>query len=148
MAREPMDPLDRGLIALLQADARDSTANLARKLGVARTTVVSRLARLERDGVIAGYTVRLAQPADRPPVMAHVGITVEPRQARDVVLRLKSFPELSQLYAVSGGFDYIAVLRADSTARLDTLLDEIGTIAGVTRTNTSVVLAVRVDRSG
>ena len=48
------DQIDRDLIALLQANARESTANLARKLGVARTTVVERLARLERDGVVVG----------------------------------------------------------------------------------------------
>ena len=43
----PADDLDRRLILLLQANARESTATLARKLGVARTTVVARLARLE-----------------------------------------------------------------------------------------------------
>lgn len=141
-----LDPLDRALIALLQSNARESTANLARKLGVARTTVVSRLARLERDGQIVGYTVRLAQDSAKPAVMAHVGITIEPKRPREVVLRLQAIPELNQLYSVSGGFDYIAVLRAESTARLDSLLDEIGAIDGVTKTHTSVVLAVRVDR--
>jgi Mn-dependent DtxR family transcriptional regulator len=39
-------------------NARASTADLARQLGVARTTVVARLARLEREGIISGYTVR------------------------------------------------------------------------------------------
>ena len=57
------DRLDRDLITLLQANARESTANLARKLGIARTTVVARLARLEADGLIAGYTVRLGGEA-------------------------------------------------------------------------------------
>ncbi|MDP1125047.1 AsnC family transcriptional regulator, partial [Klebsiella pneumoniae] len=55
----PPDDLDRRLILLLQANARDSTATLARKLGVARTTVVARLARLEASGRIVGYTARL-----------------------------------------------------------------------------------------
>ena len=52
-----LDPLDRRLLALLQANARASTAELARQLGVARTTVLARLARLERSGVVVGYTV-------------------------------------------------------------------------------------------
>ena len=55
------DQLDRDLLALLQANARTSTADLARQLGTARTTVLARLARLEREGVIAGYTLRLGQ---------------------------------------------------------------------------------------
>jgi DNA-binding Lrp family transcriptional regulator len=143
----PRDDLDRQLIALLQANARDSTANLARKLGVARTTVLARLARLERDAVIVGYTARLGQHEAERRVQAYVGITVSPKSAKDVTRRLAGLPELRQLCSVSGEFDYIALLRADSTARLDALLDEIGEIDGVTKTTTSVVLALRVDRT-
>jgi DNA-binding Lrp family transcriptional regulator len=143
-----LDATDRSLIALLQTNARESTANLARKLGIARTTVVARLAKLEREGVIVGYTVRLGADDDRPRVQAHVGITLEAKAARDVIRKLQKIPELLQLSSVSGAFDYIALLRADSTARLDALLDEIGELDGVIKTHTSVVLAVRIDRTG
>ena len=141
------DATDRALIALLRANARAPTADLARQLGIARTTVVARLQRLERSGAIVGYTVRLGQDEERPRVMAHVGIAVEPKRSRELVLRLQAIPELTQLYTVSGESDLIAVLRADSTARLDALLDEIGETDGVRKTTTSVILAVRVDRS-
>ncbi len=142
----PLDDTDRALIALLQANARASTADLARRLGVARTTVVARLARLERESTIVGYTVRLGADAAEHGVQAYVGITVSPKVARLVIQRLAALPELRQLSTVSGEFDYIALLRAESTARLDALLDEIGEIDGVTKTTTSVVLAVRIDR--
>ncbi len=142
----PRDQLDRDLLALLQANARESAANLARKLGVARTTVLARLARLEREGVIVGYTVRLGHDGADRAVQAYVGITTEPKKAKDVVRKLSRLPELRQLCSVSGEFDYIALLRADSTPRLDTLLDEIGEIDGVVKTTSSVVLALRVDR--
>lgn len=142
----PRDALDRELLALLQANARESTANLARKLGVARTTVLARLSRLERDGVIVGYTVRLGQDVADRALQAYVGITVQPKAGRDVVRRLERMPELRLLSAVSGEFDYIALLRAESAARLDALLDEIGEIDGVSRTTTSIVLARRIDR--
>ena len=147
MTTRNLDPLDRDLIALLQANARESTANLARRLGVARTTVLARLTRLERDGVIVGYTARLAQDVDAASVQAWVGITTQPKSAREVTQRLARLPELRQLCSVSGEFDYLALLRAASTARLDSLLDEIGAIDGVLKTTTSVVLALRVDRS-
>jgi DNA-binding Lrp family transcriptional regulator len=142
----PRDQLDRELIALLQANARESTANLARKLGVARTTVLARLARLEREHVIVGYTVRLGQGVAERAVQAHVGITVVPKAGRDVIRRLSRMPEVRQLFAVSGEFDYLALVSAESTARLDALLDEIGEIDGVAKTTTSVILAVRIDR--
>ncbi|MFO1274006.1 MAG: Lrp/AsnC family transcriptional regulator [Rubrivivax sp.] len=142
----PRDDLDRQLLALLEANARESAANLARKLGVARTTVLARLARLEREGVIVGYTVRLGHHVAERSVQAYVGIVTEPKKAKDVVKKLGRLPELRQLASVSGEFDYIALLRADSTPRLDALLDEIGEIDGVVKTTSSVVLALRVDR--
>ena len=146
MTEAAKDQTDRQLITLLQANARASTAELARKLGIARTTVVARLARLESAGVIVGYTAKLGSEAQDRGVQAFVGITVQPRAGREVVKKLTSFPELRQLASVSGEFDYMAVLRAESTMRLDALLDEIGEIEGVIKTTSSVVLALRVDR--
>jgi DNA-binding Lrp family transcriptional regulator len=115
---------------------------------VARTTVLARLARLESAGVVAGYTVRLAQDEGDAGVQAYVGIRTEPKLAREATQRLALLPELRMLCSVSGEFDYIALLRTDSTARLDALLDEIGQAPGVIQTTTSVVLALRVDRRG
>lgn len=143
----PRDSLDRELIALLQANARESVANLGRKLGVARTTVLARLARLEATSVIVGYTVRLGSEAADQGVQAYVGISINPKLQRDVIRRLTRLPELRQLASVSGEFDYMALLRAPTTMRLDALLDEIGEMEGVQRTTTSVVLALRVDRN-
>jgi DNA-binding Lrp family transcriptional regulator len=142
-----LDKLDRNLLALLQADARTSTADLARQLGVARTTVLARLARLERERVIAGYTVRLGQDEGERGVEAYVGITTAPKSAALVTQRLAALPELRQLCSVSGEFDYLALLHAETPARLDVLLDEIGAIEGVLKTTTSVVLARRIDRA-
>ena len=143
-----LDDIDRRLIALLQANARASTAELARRLGVARTTVVARLARLESGGVIVGYTARLGGDAAGVAVQAWVGITVSPKAGREVVRRLAEWPEVRQLASVSGEFDYLALLQAGSTGRLDALLDQLGDIDGVIKTTSSVVLALRIDRLG
>jgi DNA-binding Lrp family transcriptional regulator len=149
MPTATLDTLDRRLLALLQANARASAADLARQLGVARTTVLARITRLERQGVIVGYTVKLGhgKSSAEHRVQAYVGITVAPKAAALVTQRLAALPELQQLCSVSGEFDYLALLQADNTTRLDALLDEMGAIEGVLRTTTSVVLARRVDRS-
>jgi DNA-binding Lrp family transcriptional regulator len=144
---QPRDVLDHDLLALLAVDARASTADLARQLGVARTTVVARLARLERDGVISGYTVRLRHDLAQQGLSAFVGITVQPRAGADVVRLLQRLPEVKQLDSVSGQFDYVALLRADSAERLDALLDQIRALDGVQQTTTSVVLSRRIDRA-
>jgi DNA-binding Lrp family transcriptional regulator len=141
------DTLDRELIALLQANARESTANLARKLGTARTTVLARINRLEREGVIAGYTVKLGQDVLNQGLQAFVGLTVQPKSGRDVVRQLSRMPEVRQLCAVSGEFDYVALLQAESAVRLNTLLDEMGEVDGVEKTTTSVALAWKIDRT-
>lgn len=143
----PLDDLDRRLLALLQSDARRPAADLARALGVARTTVLARLARLEKQGVIVGYTVRLGAEDGERGVQAYVGISTEPRAGALVTQRLATIPELRQLVSVSGEFDYLALLHAESPARLDVLLDEIGAFEGVRKTTTSVVLARRIDRT-
>jgi DNA-binding Lrp family transcriptional regulator len=143
----PRDALDQGLLSLLAVNARESTADLARQLGVARTTVVTRLARLEREGVISGYTVRLRHDLAQAGLSAFVGITVQPRAGADVVRLLQRLPEVKQLDSVSGQFDYVALVRADSAERLDGLLDQIRALEGVQQTTTSVVLSRRIDRA-
>lgn len=141
------DALDHDLLALLAINARESTAELARKLGVARTTVVARLARLEREGIVSGYTVRLRHDLAQQGLSAFVGITVVPRAGADVVRLLMRLPEVKQLDSVSGQFDYMALLRAESAERLDALLDQIRALEGVQQTTTSVVLSRRIDRA-
>ena len=141
------DALDRELIALLQANARESAANLARKLGTARTTVLARLNRLEREGVIAGYTVRLAQDVLTEGLQAFVGLTVQAKAGREVETRLARMPEVRQLCAVSGEFDYVLLLRAESAVRLNTLLDDMRNLEGVVKTTTSVALAWKIERT-
>lgn len=141
------DALDRELLALLQTNARASAAELARQLGTARTTVLSRLSRLEREGVIAGYTVRLAQDVLNQGLQAFVGLTVQPKAGRSIEERLQRMPEVRQLCAVSGEFDYVGLLRAESAVRLNSLLDEIRNLEGVVKTTTSVALAWKIERT-
>jgi DNA-binding Lrp family transcriptional regulator len=140
------DKLDRELLALLQANARESVTTLGKKLGVARTTVLARMARLEAGGVITGYSVRLDQAALERSLQAFVGLSVAPKAGRDVIKRLGKMPEIKLVYSVSGEFDYLCQLRCDTAGTLDALLDEIGEIEGVIKTHTSVVLAERINR--
>jgi DNA-binding Lrp family transcriptional regulator len=144
MANFTPDTLDRELLALLQHNARESVTTLGKKLKCARTTVIARIARLEKNGVIAGYTVRLNQAALDRSLQACVGLSVLPKAGGEVLKRLAKMPEIKQVYSVSGEFDYIAWVRAELPDQLDRLLDAMGAIEGVTRTRTSVVLAQRV----
>ena len=141
-----MDDLDGHLIARLRDDARAPVAELARALGLSRTTVQSRLARLERTGVIAGYAVRLSQTLEAALIHAFVHLTVEPKQSQAVTAALKRLTGVRRLQSVSGPADMVATVEAPSVAEMDALLDEIGQLKGVARTNSSIVLATKFDR--
>jgi len=143
---EKLDDLDRHLLALLQANAREPAAELARRLKIARTTVVARIARLEREGVVAGYGVRLGQRLEQAAVCAFCALSVNARGAGAIIQALERMPEVEGAWAVSGEFDYMVQLRCESPETLDALLDRLGQIEGIQRTQTSVVLRRKIDR--
>jgi DNA-binding Lrp family transcriptional regulator len=144
--RPDMRDADAKLIALLRANAREPTASLARKLGLARSTVQERIARLERDGVIKGYTVRLADDAQASRLRAVVMISTDPKQADRVSVELKRMPEVRSLAALSGSYDLIATIETETPARIDALLDRIGRAPGVARTVSSIILSEKFSR--
>ena len=146
MANITLDTTDRTLLALLREDARASVAQLARGLKLSRTTVQSRIERLERHGVIAGYTVVMADEHEAGLVRAHVLITLAPRQNRAIEQALRKIPELRVLHSVSGPFDLIAIVAAASIGELDALIDRIGQLDGVERTTSAIVLSTRIER--
>lgn len=140
------DGIDQNLIALLRANAREPVAVLARKLDLARSTVQERIERLERRGVIAGYTIREGSgQADRQ-ILAHVMINVDPKMSASVTADLKKMSEVRTLAAISGTYDLMAELAADSTARIDAVLDAIGHLKGVQKTMSSIILSMKFDR--
>ena len=141
-----MRDADARLIELLRANAREPTASLARKLGLARSTVQERIARLERDGVIKGYTVRVADSAQVSTLRAVVMISTDPKQADRVAVELKRMPEVRSLAALSGSYDLIAMVETDTPARIDALLDRIGRAPGVARTVSSIILSEKFAR--
>lgn len=137
---------DRSLIALLRDNARASTAELARRLGVSRTTVQSRLERLEKSGVIAGYSVKLSPDYERNLVRAHILVTALPKLSASVEAVLRRIPEVRTLHSVSGNFDMIIIVEAPSVRDLNSLIDRIGALEGVERTLSSIILSTRIDR--
>lgn len=133
------DPLDKALLELLRKNARQPAATLARRLGMSRTTLQGRIERLERQGAITGYTI--AEPAIADRVRAFVMITLTPRHAIQVERDLRAVDGLRELHAVSGSFDLMALLGAESPESLDRAID------GVQRTHSAMILSTKRARN-
>ncbi len=142
-----VDDIDQGLIALLGENSRTSTSELSRRLDVSRSTVQSRLDRLVRDGMIERFTVELGSAYESRLVRAHVLIKVDQAQTGIAHAGLRRIAQVTAIYAISGEYDMIAVIAAESTVELNRLLDDVASLDGITRTNSSVVLETILRRS-
>ncbi len=136
-----MDDIDRELLGLLRADARATVASLAKTLRVARGTVQNRIARLQADGTIVGYTVRLRPQVEAHRIAALMTIAVEGNRADAVLRTLRGDPAVQTLHTTNGRWDIVAELRADSLEAFDRVLGRIRMIEGIASTETSLLLS-------
>ena len=136
-----MDTTDRRLLALLRENARSSIASLAKALGVARGTVQNRIARLEQDGTILGYSVRLRPQVEEHHIRALMTIEVEGNRIEAVLAALRGDPAVGALHSTNGRWDIVAELRADSLEAFDQVLGRIRQLDGISRTETSLLLS-------
>ena len=141
-----MDDLDWQIIEQLRANARLPAVTLAKRLGVARSTVQARIDRLESDGTIAGYTVRLGGAAKPVRIRATVLLAVEPRLTPQILGRLKALPDVTSAHTASGRFDLILHLSAKSPEALDATLDAIGAMPGVRSSESLIHLSTNIAR--
>lgn len=137
---------DQKLLMLLRRNARASITDLAKAMHLSRSTVQNRIARLEASGVIAGYSVQLGGAYVASRVEAHVLIKVAQKLTARTNSALEGISSVSQLFSVSGEYDLIAIVQAQSLEELSAVLDDIGNLDGVERTNSSVVLETRFRR--
>ena len=141
-----MDSIDEKLLSALRENGRASTAMLARLVGRSRTSVQSRIERMEKLGIITGYGVRLAPELSLGAVRAHVMIKVGPKEARAVTAALREIAQVRLLHSVSGDVDLIAVAVAASVSEMDQVIDRIGALDGVERTTSSIILSTKFER--
>jgi len=136
-----MDDTDRELISLLRADARTPIVTLAKKLRVARATVQNRMAKLEADGTIVGYTLRLRPEADGHRIRALTSIEVSGNHGEEVRRVLRGNPNVVALHTTNGRWDLVAELRTDTLESFDRVLNAIRNVPGITNTETSILLS-------
>ena len=147
MARPSDRKKDQELVNILTANARIPLAEVAKLLGVSRATVQGRLTRLEREGVILGYTTVIGKDEVQATTLsAVIMIELEVKQQANVIALLRRRPEIIQCYTVSGHFDLFVKIQCINSTHLDEIIDTIAVMDGVRRTTSSIILARKFER--
>lgn len=140
------DDLDRRIVRELQRNARESTSTIAARLGVARSTVHERMARMERDGTITGYSVVLSKNPSDERIEILMLLEIRQQETRKVLKRLESYTEVRLCLSINGEYDLFVSAEAPRIEDLDVFVDEVAEIPGIIRTNTFVVFGRKLDR--
>lgn len=143
---EGVTALDQKLLALLRENSRRQVSTLASELGVSRATVYARIARLEQQGIIEGYTVRIGVAHDQRLVRAYVMIKLLPKLTHETVAALTALRHVNALHSISGEHDLIATIEGSNVGELDSLIDQIGMLEGVEKTTSSIILSTKFVR--
>lgn len=147
MAKADLDRTDLKLIAYLERNARASITEIAREIGLPRTTVRERISKLEQNGTIAGYTLMLTRNPFEEYVRGVLHLNVDKVSLNRTVDFLKQFQEIKSCDVVTGECDILCVCEAPQLEDLDALTTEISAGKGIRSVGLSIVLSTRFDRN-
>lgn len=138
-----MDQIDQKIISALRHDARASHSDLASEFGLSRTTVRSRIDRLQERGDILGFTVVLKEDVLRDPIRGLMMIGIEGRGTNRITRQLQGLPEVRAIHSTNGRWDLIVELGTATLESLDDALAKIRMFEGIVSSETSLLLATK-----
>jgi Lrp/AsnC family leucine-responsive transcriptional regulator len=140
-----LDAIDLSILRSLQSDGRIANVDLAERCGLSPSSTLERVRRLERSGVIEGYTTRVDPRALGHQVVVFVNVTMSDHDQKSLFRFEKAvaaLPEVLECHHVAGDYDYLLKLLARDVSALRTILMErLSTLPGVARIHTTLVLA-------
>ncbi|MGR5286363.1 Lrp/AsnC family transcriptional regulator [Vibrio maritimus] len=141
-----LDKLDRKILSSLLSNGRESIANLSRNIGLSRTAVAERINRLEKTGIIKGYTAQIRVENEGRTASSYLLISCEKGKKNDVTNALREIPEVRLTSVVGGTFDIIALIEAPDLHSIHHLCNEIESLTGIQALNNTVVLHQPINR--
>lgn len=135
-----LDEVDLKILRLLQENARTPFSRIARQIGVSEGTVHMRVKKLKKIGVLRGFQALVDPLSIGKAFTAITLIKADPARHAEILEKLKSMPDIYEVYDVTGEYDAVVKLRSESKEGLASIIDSIGQIAGVYATLTMVVL--------
>ena len=137
-----LDLQDQKILQILQRDGRGSASHISEEVGLSIPAVTERMKKMQESGVITGYQVVLDRKALGYDVAAFITIVSESSaHFNEVVENAKNTTEVVQCFTTTGAGSHIVYVVTMNTSSLETLLREIQSWPGVTRTITNVVLS-------
>lgn len=140
-----MDDLDRGILALLEKDARLTYGQIGKAVGLAASSVHDRVRKLEKTGAIRGYRAEVNLDQVGLPITAFVSLALRPASPDRIPERVAEFPLVESCYSVAGDNSYTLIVRAPSTKALEDLLDALRAKLEVV-TKSTIVLSTAFER--
>ena len=139
-----MDDLDRKILALLAKNARMPVKEIAEKVALTSPAVSSRIHKLETDGIIGGYTVRLHHPGENNRVQALISIQTAASERDHFLKMIQGEPQILQCYRVTGSYNFIVKVSCPGIDALEHLLTKMQKMGS---TNTQIILNTQLDRN-
>jgi Lrp/AsnC family leucine-responsive transcriptional regulator len=139
-----MDDTDRRLLRLLQKDGRMPNVELARQANLSQAATSERVRRLQREGIIEGYAVRLNPALLERALLVFVEVTLDRTSTtvfEDFAAAVRRIPEIQECHMLAGGFDYLIKVRVrDMAAYRRFLGDSLVKLPGIRQTHTYTVM--------
>lgn len=134
--------LSHKILTLLQEDGRQSVRELAERLGVSATTIGKRLEQLEQEGILRGVTADIDYDKFGYSYMAVTRFKVQGDEFSNVLDLLEQFPQLTDIYEVTGNYDIMAIGHYKDRTDMNRVVKRLQEHKGVLESNTSMVLNV------
>jgi Lrp/AsnC family leucine-responsive transcriptional regulator len=143
-----LDEIDRRILVVLEEDCKLPLAKVGEKVGLSPPSVVERVRKLEADGFITGYHAHLDARRLGLDITAFIGVAVSHPQGIAIFeQQLPHLPEVLECHHVTGGHTLLLKVKARNTHALEGLIRKLRSIEGVDRTETSVALSTKVERT-
>lgn len=143
----PLDPTDLAILEALRDDGRLPVASLAERVGVSRANAYTRIDRLRAEGVIEGFTIRVAPTAVGLGISALVLVSCRQPAWRALRDQLRGMSEVEYCALTTGEHDALLLVRVPDVETLrDVILERLQAIEGVHNTQTIFVLEEVVRR--
>ncbi len=138
-----LDELDRKILRLLSTDGRMTVKDIARRVSLTSPAVSERIRRMEKSGVIAGYTVVLGEGKPKNCIDALISISVAPADRQYFLTMVEGQPGVAQCFHVTGSHSFIVKVRSEGIHELEHLINRFQKLG---QTSTQIILSAPVDR--